>query len=267
MMTFFLHDSLDTGDEIQPRDTGYPTPGFAAASRDDIHILWEKLAIPAVGGTIERPRLTELLFKSAASFNATLISGRVGTGKTASAAEFARNYERVAWYCVESTDEDWKVFSNYFAASILGHEKFSAKSNWAVGDTNPSSISQYIDSLIGEADFDDDATPTLIVLDNLHHVFDSRWFPDFFQLLIASLPEHVHPLLLCRSKPPNPIWRMRSKQVLCVIDEKLLAFNAAETIALFKTNGLTEKQARKAHEESYGRISNLAAIVERLSKI
>lgn len=264
-MTFFLHDSLDPGDEIQQRDAGSSKSTVSAIPRDDIHILWEKLSVPAASKTVRRPRLTEVLLRSTAQFNATLVSGRAGTGKTTLAAEYAKQYKRIAWYSVESTDVDWYLFAHYFAASLLGPAKIgSIPCTSDGGDKNQVAMAKFIDWLIGEAAIERQRDQMLIVLDNLHHIFDAAWFPDFFQLLVSSLPENAHLLMLCRSKPPNPIWRMRSKQVLYVIDEKLLAFSLDETIALFKANELTKKAARKAYEDSFGRISKLAAIAESL---
>jgi hypothetical protein len=45
--------------------------------------------------------------------------------------------------------------------------------------------------------------------------------------------------------------------MLNVIDEKLLAFNEAETAEFFKSNGLSKKSARVAYAESFGRISKV----------
>lgn len=262
-MTFFLQDSLDAGDEIQNRHSD-PSPSEAfAASRDDVHIFWEKLRVPDVSKTIRRPRLIEALNRSTERFNATLISGRSGTGKTTLAAEYAAQYKRTAWYSVESTDVDWHLFAHYFAASLIG-PVIGAMARASDGDAVQTAMANFIDGVVGQTSIDQGRDKTLIVLDNLHHLFDTAWFPDFFQLLVSSLPENAHLLMLCRSRPPNPIWRMRSKQVLYVIDEKLLAFNLAETTALFEAAGSTKKAARKAHEDSFGRVSKLTATAENL---
>ena len=72
----------------------------------------------------------------------------------------------------------------------------------------------------------------------------------------------MHLVLLSRAKPAQPLWRVRSKQVLGVIDEKLLAFNADEAKELFKNHGIDEENALKAHKKSFGRISRLKRFID-----
>jgi ATP/maltotriose-dependent transcriptional regulator MalT len=68
-------------------------------------------------------------------------------------------------------------------------------------------------------------------------------------------------LLLCRSKPPNPLWRLRSKQQLDVIDEKTLAFDRNETILLLKQVGHSQAEAARIHAETFGRVSKLLPFI------
>ena len=67
--------------------------------------------------------------------------------------------------------------------------------------------------------------------------------------------------MLSRSKPPTPIWRMRSKQVLNVIDEKLLAFSAAEANEFFTHRGVNGVDVDAALASSFGHASALVEIV------
>jgi len=102
----------------------------------------------------------------------------------------------------------------------------------------------------------------LIVLDDVHNIFDADWFAEFFVSLLYSLTPEMHLVLLSRTKPPQPLWRVRSKQVLGVIDEKLLAFNLDETNEFFKKCGVSQKQSAAAHKKSFGRISRLKQFIE-----
>ena len=104
--------------------------------------------------------------------------------------------------------------------------------------------------------------PAILVLDGVHHLYDCRWFEEFFTYLIASLPHTSHVLILGRSKPPMPVWRMRSKQVLNVIDEKLLAFSPSDTEELFALHGLTEDVAIGAHRATFGRAADLIVFLD-----
>jgi ATP/maltotriose-dependent transcriptional regulator MalT len=101
----------------------------------------------------------------------------------------------------------------------------------------------------------------LLVLDGIHHLFDADWFGEFFNILQPSLAETADVLLLCRSRPPNPLWRLRSKQQLDLIDEKTLAFDRDETILLLKQVGRSHADAARIHEETFGRVSKLLPFI------
>ena len=265
MMTYFLESHLDSSDL-------YTSAGSSGGNRqhsvrtEPVHVLAEKLRLPRSRGAVRRPRLDDLLRKSTEQFPATLISGRAGTGKTTLAATFARSYPNVAWYSVESSDTDWNVFAHYFATCVLKAVKSKARpGQMLVTDIGePSMQAAMASSLINvfaEAETSLVRDPLLIVLDGIHHLFDEPWFGEFFGLLLSSLPENVKLLLLCRSKPPSPLWRMRSKQQLNVIDEKVLAFDLAETAQLGAKHGMSRSDAERAHAETFGRISKLLDII------
>jgi ATP/maltotriose-dependent transcriptional regulator MalT len=68
-------------------------------------------------------------------------------------------------------------------------------------------------------------------------------------------------MLLGRSLPPTPLWRMRSKQTLSVVDESALAFTLAEARRLFASYGLQPSRADAALLETRGRAATLDARV------
>ncbi len=259
-MAYFLHDDFESGERYSPAGASSSNKR-ARSDRDDIHVLQEKLQIPRIRGVIDRPRLDEMLRRSLSQFSATLISGRAGTGKTTLAARFARNHETTAgWYSVESSDIEWNVFAHYFATCILKAVHSKATVADVLSDdihASQSTIATFLINVFAEVETELDHEPLLIVLDGIHHLFDAEWFGEFFSLLLPSLPENTELLLLCRSKPPNPLWRLRSKQQLHVIDEKLLAFDLPETAALVRKLGLARADAEPAHTATFGRISKL----------
>jgi len=257
MMSYFLDTPMDS-DELY-------SPTFHATGSDessvepaDFHILNEKLEIPSLPGLIDRPRLEDLLRRSIDQFPATLISGRVGTGKTAISAAFARTLEHAAWYSVESSDIEWHVFAHYFAASVLragGSEVDPHSLVPEAGVPSQSVMANFLINVFAEAETLLSHEPLLIVLDGVHHLFDAGWFGEFFALLLSSLPDNANLLLLCRSKPPNPLWRLRSKQQLNVIDEKLLALDMAECEEIAQKNGFPRTETERLHAETFGRVS------------
>ncbi len=258
-MAYFLHDDFESGERYSPAGTSSSNKR-ARSDRDDIHVLQEKLQIPRIRGVIDRPRLDEMLRRSLSQFSATLISGRAGTGKTTLAASFARKHERSGWYSVESSDIEWNVFAHYFATCILRSVHSKARVSDVLSDdihASQSTIATFLINVFAEVETELIHEPLLIVLDGIHHLFDAEWFGEFFSLLLPSLPENTELLLLCRSKPPNPLWRLRSKQQLHVIDEKLLAFDLPETAALVRKLGLARADAEPAHTATFGRVSKL----------
>ena len=262
-MGLILEDDFDSTERFSPAiHTTAATP--AKDKRDGVHILNEKLEIPDCGGLIERPRLIEKLERSLSRFAATLVSGRAGTGKTSIAAAYARTRKRVAWFTVESSDIDWNVFASYLAASVhrvAESKKAVGDSLHAVSNSSPAAMAVFlyvIASVLETAEKDD---RPLLVLDGIHHLFDADWFSGFFNILQPSLFETADVLLLCRSKPPYPLWRLRSKQQLDVIDEKTLAFDRDETILLLKQVGHSQAEAVRIQAQTFGRVSKLLSFI------
>ncbi len=251
-MTFFLHDSIQPNAPIDV----IPRGGSAAGSKrptGEFPLLLDKLRVPENGQFIERERLNLLLEKSVSQFPATLLSGRAGTGKTALAASFAPKQKNVGWYTLETTDLDWTTFSRYFACCLspAGFGAGRRQNDEPYTPQNP--IAKFLVTHFLASS----ASSSLIVLDDVHHIFDAPWFGEFFKLLLYSLPQNAHLMMLCRSKPPSPLWRLRSKQVLNVIDEDQLAFTTEETADLFEMYGRRDLGPETARIECFGRASKL----------
>jgi len=265
-MSFILQDHFQNHfDSIERYSPAIDTIATTSTGeRDGVHILNEKLEIPVCEGLVERPRLIEKLEKSLGHFTATLVSGRAGTGKTSVAAAYARTRKSAAWFTVESSDVDWNVFTTYLAASVqrvVGSKKSIRDSMPAVTSPSPAAMAVFFLNMVSELETAEKDSRPLLVLDGIHHLFDADWFGGLFNILQPSLSRTADLLLLCRSKPPYPLWRLRSKQQLDVIEEKTLSFDRDETISLLKQVGRPQTEAVRIHAETFGRISKLLPFI------
>lgn len=268
-MTYFLHDDIDRSGVLDSVDVNHVfSTSSSNLGRDSFHFVRSKMSIPEHRLTFDRTRIDDLLFRSAAQFPATLVSGRAGTGKTALAVAFALKNKNVAWYSLEPSDQDWPIFCRYFAKSICVEIPKNLESriyDQDLENLGETEVARYL--LNGFSGFYGarSSAPRLLVLDDIHHVFDAPWFDDFFKLLLYALPNETHLLMLCRSKPPSPLWRLRSKQMLNVLDERVIAFTENETTALFRSLGLSDVDATEAHAQCYGRVSKLLQFADELN--
>jgi len=191
-----------------------------------------------------------MLDRSTKQYGATLISARSGAGKTTLAADYARKQSSVSWCTLESSDAGWSEFSQIFRSSISG--KRPVPTSYENVFPSEAVIAEFVaDCFI---DLRKTRSPHLIVLDNIHHLFDAGWFADLFRQMILSLGLTARLVMLCRGKPSAPLWRLRSKQMLNVIDEDLLALNTEEANAICEIRGISKEWAASALKLSHGRV-------------
>lgn len=231
-------------------------------------LIDEKISMPALTCSGSRVRLRALLEKSLSSCNSTIISGRAGTGKTTLALDFAKNSGRpVAWYKVEAPEAEITNFFQYLIGSIQrARSHFGGKVLIPLTRTaDHGQISGLAEAFLYEL-VEDEGHPLLIVIEDLHLVFDSEWLVPFLHRVLPLLPAEVHMIITSRTVPPAPLWRMRSKQTLSVIDETALAFTRPEAIELFASFGLAREQANAALDHTHGRAASLIQIASSLSQ-
>ncbi len=201
-----------------------------------------------------------MLEDSLISCTSTVISGRAGTGKTALALDFAENCDRsVAWYKVDAPDGEMQIFFQYLIASIRQQlpDFGSATLAQLAKTTSPDQIPLLAETFVYEL-AEGDVNPLLVVIEDLHLVYDFEWVVPFFRRLLPLLPPEVHILITSRTMPPAPFWRMRSKQTLSVIEEETLAFTRQEAVELFESYQLSSEQANIALDHTRGRAAALA---------
>lgn len=252
-MSFFLHDSMSEFEAAEfPIETRRKPSNSNTSARQRCRIIEGKLRVPDSGVAVERDRLNELLDRSINNYGATLISGRAGTGKTTLAAQYANRQENACWYSIEPADAEWREFSSCFAACLFPRGRKPRPSNGQ--EPSDAEISDFITGIFVRLAKQSRPEPRLIVLDNVQYLFDAGWFGSFFKQLITSLNNGVRLLMLCRSKPSAPLWRLRSKQMLNVIDENMLDLTVDEAAELAKVHGANLTATAEALKSSYGRV-------------
>lgn len=229
-----------------------------------MQLILDKLAAPAEQPRLSRARLLSRLHQSLAAGNMTIINGRAGTGKTLLAADFARRCgRRVAWYKVEAADGEPHIFFQYLIAGIR-QQCPDFGGNWdadALSALTASDMPQLAESLV-YALSEHTSEPLLIVIDDLHLVYDADWVVSFFSRFAPLLPPDVHLMILGRILPPAPLWRMRSKQTLSVIDETALNFTHEEALQFFEGHGIVGDEATALFKCARGRAAHLSAVVK-----
>lgn len=235
--------------------------------RDDNHLIHDKITVPTQKPRTSRPRLLDVLTDNLTNYTATIVNGRAGTGKTTLSAEFARRVTRpVCWYKVDAADAEIGVFCRYLISTLhLQRSTLDAERLMEITESGESDRAEMLAEAfvfqlaeprqVGEE-------PLLIIIEDLHLIYDADWVVPFFHRLLPLLPAEIHLIITCRSLPPAPLWRLRSKQMLRVVEEAELAFNLEEVSRLFETYGLSEEHARIALGETNGRaaaIANFAA--------
>jgi len=224
--------------------------------------ILDKITLPSHSAHIVRLRLLGLLQASLGTCSATVLNGRAGTGKSVLADDFARNCGRtIAWYKVDGADAEPAGFFEHLTASVrqarptFKAETLSRLVTGATLEDFPLLAETFVYELLEAS-----GEPLLIVIEDLHFIYDSEWVVPFFSRLLPLLPSDVHLLITGRGLPPAPLWRMRSKQSLLVVEEPELAFTLQEAIELFCSYGLCADHAQVALKHSHGRAATISRI-------
>lgn len=233
-----------------------------------MHMIRSKIERPKLAPHLVRERVLGSLEESSRSCLSTLVIGRAGTGKSVAAVDLAeRSDRRVAWYTVDASDTDFRQFARYLVAAL---DVGCRAASWSLLPRLETTPAEEIAPLIAECLlielFEWLDEPFLFVLEDLHLLYDEPWFGPFITRFLPMLPLNVHVLVTARGLPPAPLWRLRSKQALSVVDEESLAFTETEALRLFASYGLGEDVARVAARTTRGRASQLDAVARSLAE-
>jgi LuxR family transcriptional regulator, maltose regulon positive regulatory protein len=235
-------------------------------------IITSKVTIPTEIPRVCRQGLLDTLRENLKSCPATVISGRAGTGKTMLAVDFVgRHGGGAAWYKVDAPDMRLPDFMEYLVASVArlrpGFGRQTLECHARAFRSGQTGLGGELDiAELAEAfvyDLERQSEPLVLVIDDLHLIYDADWIVPFFHRLLLLLPAKTQMLILGRGLPPEPIWRLRSKQRLFAITEQMLAFTQTEAEELFFEYGLRAEEARLALRQTGGRAAALHAVATR----
>lgn len=232
-----------------------------------MQLINDKVAVPPQNPAVSRPRLLRMLGAGLDSCAATVITGRAGAGKTLLAKDLARSCgRRTSWYTVETPDSELPIFFRYLVESVGRQRPGFGRGGLAhfAGSSDLEDIPTLAEAFLYELQ-ECRGEPLLMVVDDLHLIYDAEWVVPFFSRLLPLLPHEAHMVLIGRSLPPTPVWRMRSKQSLCLVEEAALAFTAQEAAELLAAYGLAGLDAPAALEQTQGRAAALDALARRAS--
>jgi LuxR family maltose regulon positive regulatory protein len=231
-------------------------------------LVLDKITVPLELPRVARARLLAVLAESMTCCTSSIVYGRTGTGKTLLATDFARRAgRRVAWYKVDATDACLQVFMQYLVAAVRAqHPGFGRKTLALVPATHTGEEAALLaESFVYEMTMLEASEALLLVIDDLHLVYDADWFVPFFHRLLPLLPVEAHVLLAGRTLPPAPLWRLRSKQTLRVIDEAALLFTPVETAELLASYELGVDVVAGIWANARGRAAAIDAAVRELA--
>src|SRR5262245_313531 len=195
----------------------------------------QKLIIPtAVRPLIARPTLTEQLEALTITARVVVLAAPAGWGKTTALAQWAATSSfSVAWYTIDYTDRDPRLFLDYLLHAINQLVPDAATISAQLESASPQSLSElYHETQLAIAAA---PTPFVLVLDDFHLLEDESLSAPLgtsliFELLgtIIEYAPNCHLILASRTLPARQgLARLSVQQRAALYDYAALQFQAA----------------------------------------
>jgi len=219
--------------------TGGASSGFSASEQVPHPVegvVEGKLHPPAVRAEwIGRPRLLRQVAR-AVGHRVLLIAAPAGYGKSTLVTQWVDTPEAgtAAWVRLDPGDNDPTRLWAHLAAALAG---VGCPVDVGVGAGNSAAfltlvLPRFVEALAAYPG------PLTVVLDDLHAV-RSRECCDQLDQLIATLPDHVHLVVVSRADPPLRLGRLRVAGEVVDIRGGDLAFTADEVAAVLEATHVT----------------------------
>jgi LuxR family maltose regulon positive regulatory protein len=195
-----------------------------------------RFAVPLATNVVVRPRLHAQLTSGLAA-PCVLIAAPAGWGKTLLASSWlgAGGAQcAAAWISLGPTEDDLRGFWTSVADALI-----PVVGDRAAGGLRKAVAADDLEQVPGQfaAALAADATPVVLVLDNLHEVTGLAVHESLLRL-VQRPPQNLRFVVTTRRDPPWPLHRLRLAGVLSEIRASDLAFQADETRAMLDRLGI-----------------------------
>ena len=212
------------------RSSGGPAATADAADPD------VKFAVPLATHLVPRPRLHARLTAGLQS-SCTLIAAPAGWGKTLLAGSWLAEGgagRAAAWVSLGPAEDDVRALWTAVATAIIPvvGDRAAADLRRVVTDDDVETVPGRIAAVLA-----DDATPIVLVLDNLHEITSLAVHESLLRL-VQRPPVGLRFVATTRRDPPWPLDRLRLAGVITEIRAAELAFRVDETAALLAQLGI-----------------------------
>src|SRR5918994_992181 len=193
-------------------------------------LLMTKLAVPSTRvSLVPRPRLSERLEEGLGP-QLILVSAPAGFGKSTLlgtwASELSDRGRPMAWYSLDSGDNDPAQFWRYFFTAIDLLQPGSGKTALALlGSPQAPPIEAILTTLLNE--LVDMSTDAVLVIDD-YHLIEAQTIHEALTFLIDHLPPRMHLVIATRMDPPLPLPRMRARGEMTELRAADLRFTPEE---------------------------------------
>ncbi len=193
-------------------------------------LLMTKLAVPSTRvSLVPRPRLSERLEEGLGP-QLILVSAPAGFGKSTLlgtwASELSGSGRPMAWYSLDSGDNDPAQFWRYFFSAIDLLQPGSGKTALALlGSPQAPPIEAILTTLLNE--LVDLSTDAVLVVDD-YHLIESQTIHEALTFLIDHLPPRMSLVIATRMDPPLPLPRLRARGEMTELRAADLRFTSEE---------------------------------------
>jgi LuxR family transcriptional regulator, maltose regulon positive regulatory protein len=211
--------------------------GGRTATVESVDADWDvKFAIPLATHLVSRQRLHARLAVGLRSC-CTLIAAPAGWGKTLLVGSWLAEYgtgRAAAWVSLGPSDDDVRALWTAVATALVPvvGDRAAAGLRRVVTDDNVETLPGQIAAVLA-----DDATPVVLVLDNLHELTSLAVHESLLRL-VQRPPSGLRLVVTTRRDPPWPLDRLRLTGVISEVRAAELAFRVDETAALLAQLGI-----------------------------